>query len=387
MVFRSAILFVILILMSGCNLGTVPEEELLPTDEPTTIPTGKPQVTIISPRDGAEFEVGEQILVSVNATDSAGVTGIQLVAAGDIVKSVSSPTTGGDREYPAVLDFTPRDTGEVQMQVIAYRGATASDPASVSVTVLEDVPEEDNNSGGNSDSGGTGNTGPVRPSIPNDGVCRALTTVNLNFRSQPTTAVNNVITVLPVFTLVPIIGRLPDNSWWKVRLNLLEGWVSANFTEESGNCTGIPIENPMATPTPTPTVTPTATPSVSPTPTNTPDPGKPDLVIPNISGSRSLTIPADETSVSETYGVSVTNLGPGPAGTFAVTLRRDGTIVQDWIVSDLSAGQSISLSVSLVFDAAGSYDLRVEADPDDEIDEVSNVNNRGDITVDVEVEE
>jgi hypothetical protein len=274
----------VILSLAACNLGNTPEtEEPLVTDEPVAVPAGKPQVTITSPQNGDEFEVNEQILISVNAADSVGVTGIQLVANGAIVKRVSSDTAEGYKNYPAVLDYTPRAAGEVQMQVIAFRGSTASDPVALTIDVVSETSSGSgtgNTGSGNSGSGNSGSvgSGPVRPTIPNDGVCRALTTTNLNLRSQPTTSAgNNVVTVLPTFTLTNVIGRLGDNSWWQVQFSTISGWVSAQFTELSGNCQNVPVQTTPLPPTPTPTQRPvTATPTVTPTITNTPAAAKPD---------------------------------------------------------------------------------------------------------------
>ncbi|MGB1286641.1 MAG: CARDB domain-containing protein [Aggregatilineales bacterium] len=386
---------VLIICLSACNLGAEPApEEIVSTSEPTPEPTGKPVVTITSPREGDEFAADEQILISVTATDVAGVTGIQLIANGTVVKSVSSPTVGGDREYPAVLDFTPRDTGEIRMQVIAFRGATASDPAELTVNVVETTVTDNNNSGSsgsdNSGSGTTGgNTGPVRPNIPNDGVCRVLVLTNLNFRSTPTTALDdaNIISVLPTYTLAQNIARLPDNSWWKIFVGNQQGWVSGNtrFTERSGNCNSIPSENPLLTPTPNPiaTFTPNVVATFTPTVTHTAIPQLPDLLVTRISGEVSLTIPADEDNITEMYGISVTNLGAGAATAFDVIVTLNGDDIQSFGVSSLSATQTIALSVEIPFTEAGEYDLRVSVDPDDNVEEVSDVNNRGDLTITV----
>lgn len=373
-----------MLMFGACNLGNIPEtEEPLVTEEPV-IQAGKPQVTITSPENGAEFEVGEQILISVNASDSVGVTGIQLVANGSIVKRVSSDTASGYKNYPAVLDYTPRAAGEVLMQVIAFRGATASDPQELTVEVVSDTDSGSGSSGsgssGSGTSGSVGNAGPVRPSIPNDGVCRALTTTNLNLRSQPTTSAgNNVVTVLPTYTLTTVIGRLGNNSWWQVQYSTITGWVSAQYTELSGNCQNVPVQ---ATPTPTPTPLPaTATPTLTPTITNTPAPLKPDLLVTNIVGNQEVTLSGPP--VTLTYSVTVTNIGIGAAGQFTVKLYVDNVEEEEWVVSGLDRAQSVALTTELTWSAAGTYDIRVNADTGNQVEELSDVNNRGDITVTV----
>ncbi len=120
--------------LSACNLSSTGPQSA-PT--PTGAASGKPVVTIQSPQDGAEVVVNEQILVSANASDAVGVTRVQLFADDQIVKTVSSETPGGDPNLNVLLDYTPNKTGTLTLQVIAYRGAVASDPAEITVTVRQ----------------------------------------------------------------------------------------------------------------------------------------------------------------------------------------------------------------------------------------------------------
>jgi len=364
--------------VAGCNLGTPSQqEEPLLTDTP--VPSGRPEVEIQSPETGDEFVVDEQLLVRAVATDPAGVTRIQLFANGQIVKTVSSESLEGEDVLEATLDYTPRSQGEVILRVLAFRGSTASEPDEITITVRED--EDDIIVTARPDTSG--------PIIPNDGVCRALTNVGLNFRSAPTTTRDNVITVLQSGTLAPVVARLGDNSWWKINFNNTLGWVSADFTTLFGNCLNIPIENVVInTPTFTPTFTPSHTPTVTLTPTasHTPVPGVPDLIVTSISGEEMVVIPADSASVMETYNVIITNLGAGPSGQFSAVLRFDETEFDLGVVSNLNRNESIVLTQELTLDAAGEFDIRVDVDPEDEVDEISEINNRGDITIEVTVE-
>lgn len=368
----------LLSVLSACNLGNVPEtEEPLPVTEQPTLAAGKPVVTIISPQSGDEFEVNKQILVSMTATDSQGVTGVQLVVNGAVVKRVAPANPAGEKTYSAALDYTPRAAGDVTMQVIAFRGPIASDPAQIDVTIVSATTGGSTGGTGSTDSG-SGTSGVI---IPNDGVCRALTTLNLNFRAQPSTS-STVITVLPGGTLAPVVARLGDNSWWKITFNNQNGWVSAQFTTLSGNCLNVPVES-LATATPTRTPTPifTLAPTLTPPPTNTPTPLQPDLVVPNISGSTAVKLNGG--SVTVTYSVTVSNTGLGAAGQFTITLQVNGTQVETWVVSGLDKGQSVALTKDLTWDTAGSFALRVDADTENKIAESIEINNRGDITVTV----
>lgn len=384
--------------LTACNLGTTPSNEAAtPINNNNDVPpvATKPSVIILSPNTGEVYEVDEQIIVSVQATDTVGVTRIQLIVNGSIVKTVTSSSISGDPTFSAALDYVPRATGTLDIQVIASRGAVASDPANLRLEVVQDsaviiTPTGSGaGSGGSSTSGGTGADG--RPTIPNDGVCRALTTANLNMRSQPTTTQENVIRVLPRYTLAPIVGRLGDNSWWQLSYGGSIGWVSASFTEIYGNCLTIPVQPgynpipPTTTPLPTwtPSRTPTWTPSPTVTPSWTPEPGRPDLVVTGISGDQSLIIPAGETSVTERYSVTITNIGNGPSPQFETRLYADGQEYDLGVVSDLPNGGSIVLVADVTFTAAGTFNVRVQVDPNNAVIEISDFNNRGDISVTV----
>ena len=62
-------------------------------------------VIINSPSDGDEFVVGEEILVSVEASDSIGVNRVQLFVDNQIVRTVSSESLQGDLSMRAILEL------------------------------------------------------------------------------------------------------------------------------------------------------------------------------------------------------------------------------------------------------------------------------------------
>lgn len=371
---------VVVMTLAACNLGTTPSTPQ-PIVTPSTAPLSvKPSLSLIAPRDGDEFVVNQPVLVNVTATDDVGVTRVQLFANGSVVKTVSSNASGGDRSLSALLDYTPRATGEVNLRVLAFRDSVASDPLDLRIVVKQSLIASVTpiTSGGSSGSG----TGSTLPSIPNDGVCRAMTITGVNFRTSPTTTQgNNIITTLQANTLMPVVGRLPDNTWWQVVANNTTGWVSAAFVSISGNCFNTPIQS-VTTPTPTPTRTPTPLPT-SNIPTNTPVPTTvplPDLVVTNIVGEMAVTLSGG--TVTRTYSFTITNIGQGITGQFAVTMTIDnGTPVEIGVVGGLNPGQSVALTRDITFSAAGTYQIRVDVDPANQVTEVSDFNNRGDITV------
>lgn len=356
---------ILIIGLASCNLGTSETPEPIETETPDS--SEPPTVSIISPREGSEFVVGDDVLVSANAAHPSGVTRIQLLANGQIVKTISSPSLNGDTTMSAVLDYSPTSAGSVNLSVIAYRNAIPSEPAEITINVRS------------AQSLVTATFAPPPgsnlPIIPNDGVCRALTNTGLNFREGPNTDFK-VISVLPGGTLAPIIGRLGDNSWWKIQVNTTEGWVSADFTTEYGNCANVPVvAGPAPTATPTGSATPTATPTRTPTITATP--GRPDLVVQNIVGPTAIVIPSGHTQVKQTYAITITNAGLGPSGQFTPVLTFEDVEFELAVVSNLNAGESIVLNYEITFTSAGNFDIRVNPDPDNDIEEISEANNLG----------
>jgi hypothetical protein len=75
----------------------------------------------------------------------------------------------------------------------------------------------------------------------------AVTLVNLNVRSAPTTSVNNVIRVIPAGTTITPIGRNQAGTW----LQLSDGWISNSPTliRTTGNIFSLPSAGIDPTPT------------------------------------------------------------------------------------------------------------------------------------------
>jgi hypothetical protein len=362
--------------LSACNLSSEPPT---PDVTPTGQASGKPVVTINSPSSGDEFVVDEDILVSASATDGQGVTRVQLLANGQIVRTVSSESPTGDTRLDVLLDYTPVQEGTVTLEVVAYRSAVASDPASVEVEIREDQAQV-------TATPQPGNNVPVID--PNDPTCRALTNVGLNFRTGPGTNFSRIATI-PAGAQVPLQGRLADNTWWQVRFSNQIGWVSAQFTTIYGICTGIPVVQPPASPTPANQPTNTPVPTFTPIPTNTPPPSSTptsaDLVAGTIRGPQTVIIPSGESDVTEEYSVTITNTGGRATGQFEnlIILLPDNEVVPLATVGGLDPGQSITLTVDVTFTTTGINTLRVRVDEGNNIDEQFENNNENVYQVDV----
>lgn len=368
--YRLFLLSLLLVVVSACNLNRTP-----PTPESQELPdnaSGAPTVTITSPKTGDEFVVGSQVFVTAQAVDTVGVTRVQLLANNQPVKTVSSESPAGQKSFEVLLDYTPRAQGTVDFQLVAYRGAIASEPANISITIRASQAQVTATS-----APVTGGQVQVPVIDPNDPTCRALTNAGLNVRTGPGTVYDR-ITTLNAGAVVPIIGRTGANDWWQIRYGTIVGWVNAPYTSVYGICNAVPVI--VAPPTPTPlggaptwTPQPTFTPR-PPQATNTP--GTPDLVITSIAGATNVTL------TDETYSVTVTNTGSGPSGSFVNTFTgADGVEDDLGTVSNLNAGESIVLTVTVSYTAAGSFTLRARADTGNQVTEVSEVNNSATLQV------
>ncbi len=366
--------------LSGCNLSTDGGAQNAPT--PTgSASSGNPVVTILAPQNGGQVPVNQQILVSANANDPVGITRVQLFANGQIAKTVSSQTPGGDTNLNVILDYTPATIGALELQVIAYRGALASQPARVNLTVVQtttQVPVV---------------TQPPVIVIPpvnnNDPTCRVLVNTPLNFRTGPGTEYDR-ISLLATGTVAPITGRTGNNSWYQVRVGVTTGWVSGQYVTLYGNCQNVGI--PPIPPTPTRIIVPTWTPQIpTSTLTTTPQPtataGLPDLVVTNLSlvGGSTLQLNPGNTPVSGTFSVTITNTGASATTQFnnVINTNPPGTDTQLGVVASLAPGESIVLNISLTFTASGNYTVQVRADSDTQLTEVSKVNNNALMTLTV----
>lgn len=222
------LLCAICLCLPACNL----QERVTPSKpaEPAQPAAGAPTIEIISPADGAEYALGDEILVSVKAADSIGVNRAQLFVDNQIARTVSSESLQGDLTFEAILNYVPQraDIGELSLRAVAYRGRVVSQPDEITV-VLRESPSQV-----------VATPQPNAPFIPNDGVCRALVNVPLNFRTGPSTGFE-IITVLSSGALAPITGRDSEHSWWRLHVENRVGWVSGDYTSEYGDCSRVPV--------------------------------------------------------------------------------------------------------------------------------------------------
>lgn len=365
--------FVAVLLTGACNLS--PEEEELPTATPTSQQASKPVVTILQPLSGSEHRVNTELLVSANVRDAVGVTRVTMTSNGAPVKTVSSASPQGDTDKNVVLNYTPLVVGDVQLQIVAYRGEIASDPATLSVRVVATQATPT--------SGVVVTQGPVID--PNDPTCRALVNSPLNFRTGPGTNYN-VITTLSQGQVIPVTGRLGDNSWYQLNFGNF-GWVSSGFVSLYGSlCVNVPIIAPPPPPTlnVTNTFIPTATFPPTITPTMTATPGTPDLVINLFEGEEDV-VKGGASSVNAEYQLTVSNQGTRRSGDFEVSLRiRPNGEFERVNVANLRPGEAVIVVIDYTFDQTGTFILEARVDSTEVVTEISEANNTAQLVVTVE---
>lgn len=359
---RIVTLLIAVLALAGCNLGTSDDDE---TPEPLVTATqdtaARPSVTITSPNDGDDVITNDTVRIEVSTGGGAEV--VELFVNGTSTQEVriGSPTDNTSR---SLLTFIPEQTGTLNVRVVAYRDNTSSNPDEIQLIARQ------------------GQNNPTSlPQVPtidaNDPTCRAQVNANLNFRRAPNTE-SEVIRVLAGGEMLPIVGRLSDNSWLQLRSNVTLGWVSANFVTRLGNCSGIVVVNPPATATPLPSATPLS--STTPLPSSTPQPTEPpppDLVVANITGPEDVVIPSGDSSVTVEYSVTLTNIGGPITGSFSAEgeLLPGNDTFDFGAVGNLGINQSISLDGEVIFESAGTFALQITVDSDDDINESRENNN------------
>jgi hypothetical protein len=113
------------------------------------------------------------------------------------------------------------------------------------------------------------------PPLPTTGPCvvASATGGSVNIRSGPNTTYS-IVGQLAGAGTAPVVGRLPDYSWYQINSSGIYGWISSSVVRVGGQCAGVPTAMPpTGVPTPTSMTIPTATPTgatATPTATWTP---------------------------------------------------------------------------------------------------------------------
>ncbi|MFQ5613537.1 MAG: FHA domain-containing protein [Anaerolineae bacterium] len=216
-----------------------------------------PVVVITSPVTGSTLQVGETVTVQATATDSFGITRMELWVGGQKVTEALSPVEGGQTPFAASLPWSPTADGTYTLEVRAYNvNDVSSAPTTVNIIAL-----------------GTA-SGPTSTPLPSDtptaspaGTPQGQVTTDLNVRLGPGTGYS-VVGLLEAGETVDIVGKNAEGTWWQIVFPDGPGgraWIAARFAP-ADNPALVPI---IETPTPVPTGTPTP---LEPTPTATAEP-------------------------------------------------------------------------------------------------------------------
>jgi hypothetical protein len=108
----------------------------------------KPTAVITSPPSGSQYQEGEEVAVQSTATDPAGVVRVELLVDNAVVRTDQSPSP---QPSFSLIQTWKATAGNHTVMVRAYNAAgTASDPAAISLTVLQRVAQTSSSSSASS---------------------------------------------------------------------------------------------------------------------------------------------------------------------------------------------------------------------------------------------
>ncbi len=178
---------------------------LLACDLATLTGGSKPTIVIASPPSGSQFREGEDVSIQSNAVDTAGITRVELLVDGTVVRSDPAPSP--QLSYPLVQIWKATQ-GTHTLSVRAYNTSNKpSEPAAILITVAA-------NAGGTPGATTTGATS-TPTTVPTGGAALASPTAT----SVPGACTNGAafvadVTVADGTVLAP--GQ-PFNKIWRVR--------------------------------------------------------------------------------------------------------------------------------------------------------------------------
>lgn len=221
----------------ACNLVPAAEGQPTPPAAMTATPAlpddgSRPNVRVESPPERSQVVARQQVLIKVLATDTFGITRLEMREGGRVVATQPSPdpvTT-----FEALLPYIPAAAGTVTLELVAYRREVASLPVSLTLQVVGSAAELTN----------PGSLDPTTGAASGTAACTAQVNINnLNLREGPSTDFR-IITKLKLGEGLIVIGRNTDTSWLQVRREAAgQGWVSAQYVITAGDCSRAPIVN------------------------------------------------------------------------------------------------------------------------------------------------
>jgi len=262
------LLFSLMVIASGCNLissedeGDANEDATdesgdLVADNAAAADDSRPTVVINSPVDGSTVQANSEVLIYSVARDAIGVTRVELRVDGNLINTVQSPNSDGQTELSVLQTWETGNASTATVEVVAYRGAIASEPQQISLTIQESINEQQSTA-----------LIPtvVAPVVTADVTCRVRVNVSALTIFEGAGTSTNAVTTVSLGAVIPLTGRTADNSWWQTA----QGWLQSVYTTRFGNCSNLQVTGevaivPSATPSNTPTATNTAEPTIDPT--------------------------------------------------------------------------------------------------------------------------
>jgi hypothetical protein len=215
---------------------------------------------IFAPADGAQFALGDLVMVTTGLLQDAGAVSASLLVNGEAqrVDELSAPLTEGNMYQ----GWQPQVEGSYTLQV-TFQGADGSLVESNAITIVVGAAAQE------SDAEAPGPTPveatPTFTPTPAPQGPTASADVDANCRFGPGTVYKVIGTFLEGESS-PLVGRSDPAGWWLINNPDSSGtcWVADSTVSITGETDGVSIV--VAPPTPTPTPTLTAVPSNPPTP-------------------------------------------------------------------------------------------------------------------------
>ncbi len=192
----------------------------------------RPTVVIEEPANGSQAVILKPVTFRVHATDSTGITRVEMHESGRMVSSQLSPEP--DPDFTALLSYNPTSVGTVTLEIVAYRQTVASDPVTISIEVV--ARESDLRAPLNATTSWTSGSD----------MCTVRVNIsNLNLRAGPGTNYR-ILSTLQVGEEMAVLGRNADTSWYQIkRKDNSTGWVSAGYVSAQGAyCSQAPVTTP-----------------------------------------------------------------------------------------------------------------------------------------------
>lgn len=236
MIHRTPVIAVIVLLLSilACSLKPI-EEDTSEGEQVTDNTDGSyaaPAVSILAPASGQQVTLGSDVEIQVTASGADGVDRVQLSVGGRTASTKAFPEATTSAE--ALLRWRPDREGTFDLSVVAFRGLSTSQPATIQLQVV-----------GRGDA--ITNPASGQPQVSNSRTeCNARVLIsNLRIRLGPGTNFERE-GFYELNEEVVVIARSSNTSerWLKVRRpDRSEKWMLANpeWVAVTGNCDTLPV--------------------------------------------------------------------------------------------------------------------------------------------------